>query len=191
MKRMHRFFFEYLSFHDNLIYKNYREESMANSNNSEVTPDLTDQLTGFWTRKSLIKKLQQIDTEEDGALFSVWSVKIARFKNLNDGFGDELGDKVIKLISKRFTKMFPQNTHIGRMAGSNFCFVFEHNGNIESELEKLLEFSQRPILVGGEVVVLAINVGVSNSYNQHDQIEDLIHLAEVAQHNAIASTIKV
>ena len=68
------------------------------------------------------------------------------------------------------------------MASSNFSFIFKGLGeNWQTELDKLIDFCERPIIANGEVVVLSVYVGISLSkYYLYSSTDDLIHGAEIA-----------
>jgi diguanylate cyclase (GGDEF)-like protein len=78
---------------------------------------MTDKLTGLLSRKSFFEEAEKII--DAPTKLSLVAMKIARFKLVNDGLGDELGDKVIVQISKRLQQTFKKALIIGRMSGGN------------------------------------------------------------------------
>lgn len=152
---------------------------------------MTDKLTGLLTRKSFFEEALKI--KSDIKKCSVVVMKIAHFKNVNDGLGDELGDKVIVQIAKRLKQTFINVRLIGRMSGGNFSLLFEElsSQELEHEILRLRDFVERPLLLKREVIVLNVNIGVVDERNQLDNISEMIHAAEVALHNAMSSRVKI
>jgi GGDEF domain-containing protein len=88
----------------------------------------------------------------------VLAVEISRFGHLNSGMGCELGDRVIVNIAKRLTKIFPNVAAIGRTNGDHFVLFFENLANVEDEVARLRDFTQRPILINGEVIATSPHI---------------------------------
>ncbi|APE04430.1 MAG: bifunctional diguanylate cyclase/phosphodiesterase [Alteromonas sp.] len=151
---------------------------------------MTDRLTGLASRKSFFEQAASLTTPD--VPYTIICMKIARFKQVNDGLGDELGDKVIVQIAKRLQQTFPNAALLGRMAGGNFALLFYNlsENEVEHQITRLRDFAERPILLRREVIVLSVNIGVAESCSHFDDIADAIHAAEVALHNALSSRVK-
>ena len=150
-----------------------------------------DKLTGLINRKGLIEEANLLS--EKGCVLTVITVKLSRFKQLNDGLGNDLGDRVIAQVAKRLTKTFKNASLIGRMAGSNFCLVFDNidQQQVEHEISRLRDFAERPILLQREVIVLSVNVGVADNQSGIKETSELINAAEIALHNNQVCQLKV
>ena len=82
---------------------------------------MTDKLTGLLARKSFFEEASKVIL--DVKKCAVVAMKIAHFKLVNDGLGDELGDKVIIQIAKRLQQTFKNARLIGRMSGGQFLIT--------------------------------------------------------------------
>jgi len=75
-----------------------------------------DSLTGLLNRRGVLKEL----SSEEGA---VLYMDIDHFKNINDTYGHEKGDEVLKILGQVLKKSFRKNDIIGRWGGEEFVVV--------------------------------------------------------------------
>lgn len=149
----------------------------------------TDDLTGLLDRISVVDQLKLTKSNSEQL---VMAVEISRFGNVNSSMGTELGDKVISMIAKRLGKTFPNASAIARTNGDHFVLVFEKLPNHPEEIARLQDFTQRPLIIRGEVIVLSIRVGVARRIDiDSSNSTGLLHAAETALHSAKKSSSKV
>lgn len=142
----------------------------------------TDPLTGLSSRLGIEDFLKgvHISTRKK---FYVASVELARFGNLNDSMGSDLANKIIATTAKRLQKIFDDADLIGRTHGDHFCLIFSGQKNWEEIIERLQDFTQRPIALRGQVIVLSVRVGFADT-DDVDSNEILLNAAEAALHRA-------
>ena len=157
----------------------------------EQSQPALEELTGFLTRKSFEARLAELQEESDAKNIALIAVQISRFGVVNDSVGSGTGDKIIATTAKRLSKLFPHAVAIGRLHGDHFGILFDDPSLIADEVERLLDFAQRPLALRGEVIVLSIRIGVAESANIDDPRGELVHAAEVALHHAKSSKAKV
>ena len=93
-----------------------------------------DSMTGVYNISRLKKDL------EDAPPASMLLINVDRFKELNDYYGFEVGDRVLKAIAQLLKKILPDETKLYRIGGSEFALVkfskFKSN-EISEVLDKL------------------------------------------------------
>jgi diguanylate cyclase (GGDEF)-like protein len=151
----------------------------------------SDALTGLVSRVGLEDYLRrrEASSDRDKAL-SVMSVEISRFGNVNDSMGAELGNKIIAMVAKRIQKLFGHAAVIARTHGDHFFLVFEGNIDISEQIDLMEDFTQRPIALRGEVIVLSVRIGVALLGPVVNAPTLLLHAAEVALHRAKREKLK-
>lgn len=154
-------------------------------------PVVIDELTGFLTRVSLMAFLSKYESPSELRRISILAVELSRFGIVNDSVGANVGDKIIATTAKRLAKLFPHAEAIARLHGDNFGLVFLDVGDIEEEVQRLLDFSQRPLAIRGEVIVLSVRIGVADQRHEVHKSSDLVHAAEVALHQTKSRAPKV
>ena len=139
-----------------------------------------DELTGFLTRHSLQSALQQLADDNGAFKLTVFAVEVSRFGVVNSSVGPGIADKVIATVAKRLRKMFPTAFAIARLHGDHFGVVFNHDNSLSENLDHLLDFSQRPIAIRGEAIVLSVRVGIADTQVEFETPYDLVNAAEIA-----------
>lgn len=148
-----------------------------------------DNLTGLLSRRGMETLLASYGDAPEISL-TLLTVQIARFGNVNSGMGVELGDRIISLASKRLSKLFPNATALARPHGDHLCMLFEGDQDIETELERLHDFTQRPFAVRGKVVVLNVKVGIATTDDPPTQPALLLQASEIALQDAKRTKLK-
>jgi diguanylate cyclase (GGDEF)-like protein len=78
----------------------------------------SDSLTGVYNRSSLEELVTRYLI--DGGNSAFFLIDIDRFKMINDTYGHDLGDRVLKRMASLMRMVFPQGTIIGRLGGDEF-----------------------------------------------------------------------
>lgn len=149
-----------------------------------------DPLTGLLSRRGLEAYLNWTDLDEDLHSLSLMVVELSRFGSINESMGADLGNKVIGTVSKRLIKIFPHALQIARTHGNHFCLIFKEDVDINQQIEMLNDFTQRPIALGGQIIVVSINIGIAQMGVSVESADDMLHAAEVALHKAKRDQVK-
>ncbi len=107
---------------------------------------------------------------------SMLLLNIDRFKELNDYYGFELGDKVLKDIAKSLKRIIPPNTRLYRIGGSEFAIVGYERCD-PKKIEEIMGEIHRTTFESKELEGLRITVTGGVVENQ---TERLIEKASVA-----------
>ena len=79
-----------------------------------------DELTGLYTRPYLYHCIKQRLSGASGEAFCLVLVNISNFKLINDVFGVNFGDDVLKRVADLLRALVPQGGVYGRLAGDTF-----------------------------------------------------------------------
>lgn len=149
---------------------------------------ITDHLTGIYNRSyidymidSLIKE-QGLFNQDFGLVF----IDIDDFKYVNDTFGHQTGDEVLKLISRTIKLNVRTEDVVGRFGGEEFILLLKVQSedelvHVSNKVRKLVEKSS--ILVNQEVISVTISLGAS-MYKVGDTKETLIERADKAMYQS-------
>lgn len=85
----------------------------------------TDPLTGISNRRSIMEALQQAleHHHKTGQPLSLVLLDLDRFKQINDRYGHEMGDKVLIHTTQALRKNLRQNDLLGRWGGEEFVLL--------------------------------------------------------------------
>ncbi|WP_423187493.1 putative bifunctional diguanylate cyclase/phosphodiesterase [Alishewanella sp. d11] len=149
-----------------------------------------DALTGLPNRLLLNDRLQQAMqlAKQSGKLLAVAFVDLDGFKVINDRFGHEFGDQVLKAISQRLSACLDENTLLARTNGDEFVFLITditQQSDCQPRLALALQHLASPFTVLGNSVQLSASIGVS-FYPQIIDIasEQLLRQADQAMYGA-------
>lgn len=81
-----------------------------------------DPLTGLGNRSRLIKDMNRLI--EDNQTFSVIFLDLDRFKDINDMYGHDMGDRYLMHFGKVFSEELGENGRLYRYAGDEFAAVY-------------------------------------------------------------------
>jgi diguanylate cyclase (GGDEF)-like protein len=141
-----------------------------------------DDLTGLPNRRRFIS---EVDNYQNG---SILLMDLDGFKPVNDNYGHETGDEVLKQVSNRFLKTIPGDSLLARLGGDEFA-VLTH-GNYEQSMELALALRATlsyPFNISGEAIRIDVSIGcVSN-----DGKSDLMSRADTAMYKAKQAQVGV
>ena len=149
----------------------------ARSLGVEHTLARTDELTGISNRRKLIAEIQELG-DSQGALLIL---DLDGFKPVNDSFGHDIGDEILKQVSTRFHRALPSDATLARLGGDEFGVLLHANYEASMEVALALQATMSyPFLVGKESINLGVSIGVAANIDGND----LLRSADVAMYRA-------
>jgi two-component system cell cycle response regulator len=155
---------------------------------------VTDSLTGLHNRRYLDSHLQ---TLFDRAVarrrpLSLMITDLDRFKSVNDTFGHDGGDMVLREFAQRLRKNVRGIDLACRFGGEEFVVVMpDTSAEIAQKVAERIraEIAMTPFVVGraGTTVPLTVSVGVSSLKRGADTVLDLLKRADLALYEAKSS----
>ena len=116
---------------------------------------------------------------------------VDNFKEINDTFGHEAGDRVLETVSERLSRALPRESVVGRLAGDEFA-VFAETADGERDRHEqaaslarlLLNEISRPQHVGEHELEVTASIGIATCPENGDNVIDLIRNADAAMYHA-------
>jgi diguanylate cyclase (GGDEF)-like protein len=99
------------------------------------------------------------DIPNNDTFMALFIIDLDHFKEANDTYGHQFGDKVLVEFSKNLRKKFRPNDCIGRFGGDEFVVMIDNLPTMEIVIRKAKEINQ----VALELVVDGMNPGVTAS----------------------------
>jgi diguanylate cyclase len=148
-----------------------------------------DPLTGLLNRRYLQEKLKSsIDhaTQTDDTV-SVLFIDMDRFKQVNDSFGHNKGDEILKIVASRIIASLPRDkTIITRQGGDEFIILLLSQNLIETKIaaEKLVNNLKKTYFLDGNEVYLSASCGISLFPEHTNNMDTLVVYADLAMYSA-------
>lgn len=151
---------------------------------------VTDQLTGLHNRRYILSRLRQgLDAmERSGERVSVALIDIDHFKRINDSWGHQAGDRVLRGFAARMNRELRAVDVAGRYGGEEFLIVFMNAGAdnaLEAAERCRAAMAREPFTLtsSGERMSVTLSAGVAEA-RIGDDIEDLLARADTALYEA-------
>jgi diguanylate cyclase (GGDEF)-like protein len=161
--------------HAELMLKHQELEHTAN----------TDSLTQIYNREKLgrvfARELQII--QQDKSTFSIISVDLDRFKQINDSFGHATGDAVLVKVARTMKNSLRSTDYIGRWGGEEFLILCPQTSHTEAMqlAERIRTAVANQSYATGQNH--SISLGVA-SYQDGDSLDSLLHRSDQAMYRA-------
>lgn len=141
-----------------------------------------DPLTGMYNRRSCTTALENVMGEytKKGTHFSLAIGDIDYFKRINDTFGHQAGDIILKKLSDILTSHMERKGFVFRWGGEEFLFIYE---GVDRDMAAVcLSELQEDIKAGGLVykgrqIVVTMTFGLSDC-RESGSVDELIRLAD-------------
>ena len=144
---------------------------------TERTLARTDELTGLPNRRKFMAELIEFSNTQGALLL----LDLNGFKPVNDQYGHEVGDQLLRAVSQRFRRSLPSHSTLARLGGDEFGALI--SGDFESTMEAALALHASvsyPFSIAGENIFIGVSVG----FVTNDGTRDMMHRADQAMYKA-------
>jgi diguanylate cyclase (GGDEF)-like protein/PAS domain S-box-containing protein len=149
---------------------------------------LRDTLTGLPNRRALMQTLTEALQRANRLRQScaVFFLDLDRFKQVNDRYGHEEGDELLRQFAARVQQTVRKTDTVGRLAGDEFVVILEMQHSDEDAQEtadKLRPVLQQPFVLKTATVTLSASIGIAIHHPDDPQdIEMLLGRADRAMY---------
>lgn len=149
-----------------------------------VFRSIFDSLTDTFTRRYLDAHLQyEFDrARRDGHNVTLVMLDADHFKQINDTYGHDVGDDVLKLLARRIRARLRRTDMLARYGGEEFVLVMPE-ANLDTVLPKIEvlrhEFATNPLkLPGGDHVNVTFSAGIAEYPADGKRPEEVLRAAD-------------
>jgi diguanylate cyclase (GGDEF)-like protein/PAS domain S-box-containing protein len=173
--------FIWLSVDNISIQKAYEHQLILDSHH--------DSLTGLPNRLFFNQIFRQTlaRAERSHKNFALFFIDLNLFKEVNDTYGHECGDILLKVIAERLQTNIRSDDFVARLGGDEFTIIFESIKNEKEALtiaKNLIEKTKQPFLIEECEITPSISIGIA-FYPEHARdTETLLKCADKAMYHA-------
>lgn len=142
-----------------------------------------DNLTGLANRlhfdSTMSKALPNADESE--TLVGLIYIDLDDFKPINDTYGHETGDQVLKIASQRISRCVRMADTVSRLGGDEFAVILESintRERMETIAEKIETNMARSMEVYGQTLQVSASIGVSMYPDDARNVRELVESAD-------------
>ncbi len=150
---------------------------------------IRDQLTGFYNRRYIEEAIEPIlkNAKRRGATIGLLMLDIDYFKEINDRYGHDVGDLVLRSVSQAIRESIRESDIPIRFGGEEFMVLLtdvKNNAvNVAEKIRKSIE-SKVISLPNGSVIKRTISIGVVEIPTDTDKFWQAVKFADVALYKA-------
>ncbi|RAK11708.1 diguanylate cyclase (GGDEF)-like protein [Halanaerobium saccharolyticum] len=148
-----------------------------------------DKLTGLANRKYFVEEFKKLKEAADssGNNIGVVFIDIDKFKEINDNYGHDIGDRVLENIASRMENNLKETDITARMGGDEFVVALadlNSKTKIIKVVKRLIKELKKPLIIDGEEIVIGVSAGLSFYPDDSKELEKLIKNADAAMYKA-------
>jgi len=148
-----------------------------------------DPLTGVANRAHLATSAKTILslTKRTGRKAAVLLLDLDRFKEINDGFGHALGDKILQQFAERIRGAIRAEDLVARLGGDEFIIVqvgIDKPADAADLADRLMQVFSEPYLLGNTRISCGSSIGVAITPDDALEWDALMRMADAALYKA-------
>ena len=148
----------------------------------------TDGMTGLLNRKGFGDAGEALaaSAAANGQQLAVLSLQLHRFKSINDRYGYDVGDAVLRRLAASLREDLPAEAALARLSGGEFAVaVGIDDTDVARKLgDLMLGRVTRPLEEQGKYIQVGAFLGISSGDPASNSIPDLLRRADIAMDHA-------
>lgn len=152
----------------------------------------TDYLTGLANRRILAdqgeQRLQR--ARQRGAGLALAVIDIDHFKSINDRYGHEIGDRVLRQVADQIAQACTPVDLAARQGGEEFALLLA-TGDLDSAWQRVetlrAAVAAEPLALGGEPIAVSVSIGLTLAGPEDATLDSLLRRADHALYAAKAT----
>ena len=165
-----------------------REELRKRSANRLLHMATHDALTGLPNRTLLADRFSQAcsRTQRRDITFSIMFLDLDGFKKVNDTYGHEVGDQLLKTLGSLLKECIRDEDTLSRISGDEFVILLENSSykNAEGVARKIQAKLMQSVFIQGIELKIDISLGIAVYPDDGTEISELLRKADARMYEA-------
>jgi diguanylate cyclase (GGDEF)-like protein len=142
-----------------------------------------DELTKLYNRHKMRVILSQacLNSKENMEHYYISIIDIDDFKSINDNYGHNAGDYVLKRVAEILLKYNNNNMEISRWGGEEFLILQNCNNNLSECFENIelirSEISNKKFILNKKRIKVTITAGIAK-FGHNMTVDEVINMAD-------------
>ena len=147
-----------------------------------------DALTGLANRAQLYKVMDDVITSShySNQLFAVIYLDLDGFKHVNDNYGHDAGDAILKQVSNRLLSQVRAGDLVARLSGDEFVLIIKQTNKalLVKLAERLLELIEQEVNYKQSSLHVGASLGIHLVDGSERDIDVILRIADEAMYQA-------
>ena len=148
-----------------------------------------DALTDLPNRVMFEDRLQLAlaQARRDGTLLALLFLDLDNFKTINDQYGHQMGDRLLRVVAKRLVTCVRTTDTVSRLSGDEFTIILQGLDRIQDirqVAQKIVECLTSPIHLSGKDLSVQTSIGIAVSPKDATDPRALLAIADQAMYRA-------
>ena len=148
-----------------------------------------DSLTGLANRYSFEEALRLSITQKprDKSKLALALFDLDNFKNINDTHGHDIGDELLKRVSKRVCRCLRENELFARLGGDEFAIILSNLHTVDNATrvnKRILACLEKPFIISGIEIIMSASIGIAIYPDNATKANELLKYADIAMYRA-------
>ena len=171
----------WLATHEDVTERIRAEERIAHLAHYDALTDLPNRVLMRGHLEQRVAELAQ------GKPFAILYIDIDEFKGVNNSFGHEIGDELLRHVAARLRSCVGPQDLVARLGGDEFAIVKAEacdRGQLTTLAEQILHSLRMPAHCKGQEVPVEASIGIAIAPDDGLGLEDLFRNADLAMYAA-------
>lgn len=183
------FAFEAMAFAGGILVSRAGQKQLLEATEKLRYDATHDGMTGLLNRNSIMQSLEEVGDHADktGGFFAVLLTDVDHFKKINDTYGHQAGDDVLRVVASRMRENVRAGTCSGRYGGEEFLLVLPDTSSAMAyaaaeRIRKVL--AAGPVTTGYGLIPVTVSIGVAATDRAGTDPSRLLRAADEALYRA-------
>ncbi|WP_059041570.1 sensor domain-containing diguanylate cyclase [Paenibacillus rubinfantis] len=142
-----------------------------------------DELTGLANRTKFNAKFEE--TKGHGQPIALMFLDLDNFKEVNDTFGHEAGDELLKHIASRLVSLVRAEDMVCRLGGDEFVILLVdlNEDGVIKVMDRIRSSLAEGYVYRGTLIGVSASIGTSMSLDGNASLEDMLRLADATMYD--------
>ena len=152
-----------------------------------------DPLTGLPNRVYVRDRLERAlaaQRRDPDRRFALLYLDVDRFKLFNDGLGHQVGDEVLREVSRRIADCVRTPDVVGRLSGDEFAILLENCPQPSTAClvaQRIQAGLAQAVRIGDRALHVSASIGIAMSHAGYRTVDQVLHDADTALYRAKAA----
>ena len=149
----------------------------------------TDELTGLFNRRGLMNQLRVLGGGlREGESLALFLIDLDRFRSVNDVYGHDAGNLLLRACSKRLSDFRPQPDAVARLGSDEFAIAIHGTHDEDSLLRmagQLIQKLNEPVYYEQQSLQVGASIGICSITQKNlERMNDRVTASDIALNEA-------